>query len=65
MSCHSRMVSVLSSSFFTRLPAMSTRNPSQPRSSQKAITSFMAWRVASASGESTALCQSAVILAKP
>ena len=44
---------------------MSTRKPSQPRSSQNAITSFMAWRVARASGESTALCQGAVILAKP
>ena len=46
-----------SSSPFTSESAMSTRYPSQPRSSQKRITSLMASRVASASGESVALIQ--------
>ena len=65
MSCHRRMVCSLPGSFLTSEPAISTRKPSQPRSSQKAITSFMAWRVASASGESTAHCQGSVTVAKP
>ena len=48
---------LLPSSFFTSESAISTRNPSQPKSSQKRITSLMASRVASASDESTALIQ--------
>ena len=34
------MVPLESSSFFTKDPAISTRNPSHPRESQNAITSF-------------------------
>ena len=65
MSCQTLMVPSWPGSFFTSEPAMSQRKPSQPRSSQNAMTSFMAWRVASASGASMALCQGSVTSAKP
>ena len=52
-------------SSLTRLAAISTRKPSQPRPSQKAMMSCMSRRVASASGESAANCQSSVTVPKP
>ena len=54
-----------SSSFLTREAAMSTRKPSQPWSIQKRMTSFMASRVAMASGWSTGSCQGSSTFKKP
>ena len=57
--------SLLGVSFFTRLSAMSTRKPSQPKSSQNRITSFMASRVAMGPGSLMPCCQLWVTSRKP
>ncbi len=44
-------------SCFTREPAISTRKPSQPRSSQNSMMSHRAARVAKASGLPAGCCQ--------
>lgn len=51
------MVPSCSGSFFTRDPAMSTRKPSQPMDSQKAMTFFISARVAWGPGASMLCCQ--------